>query len=138
MLKQAAVSYDPNKWKQTTAREPGRFTFTHTSGDGYAMVIFERIQLTPEGLKRIVLGNAREAAPDARITFEESRVVNGVKVTCLQFEGTVQDIPLRYYGYYYAGKAGTIQVLTYTGNSLFEEYEADFTEFLNGFQPPRS
>jgi len=138
VLKTASFSYDPNKWKQTTSREPGRLTFTHVSGDGYAMVIYERLQLTPATLKRVVLGNAHEAAPDAKIASEEKRTVNGVELMCLQITGTVQGIPIRYFGYYYAGQEGSIQVLTYSGNNLFDEYQADFEELLNGFEAPTS
>jgi hypothetical protein len=138
VLKSASFSYDPNTWRQTTSPEPGRLTFTHASGDGYAMVITERLQLSLDALKRVVLTNARNAAPNAKIILEEKRVVNGVEVLCMQITGTTQDIHFRYFGYYYAGKAGTIQVVTYTGENLFEEYEPDFQGLLNGLEAPRS
>ncbi len=138
LLKTGRLSYDPSKWKRNQVAEPGRQTLTHLSGDGYAMVISERLQLTTEALKGVVLNNARQAAPDAKIVFEESRVVNGAKILCLQIVGTTQGIQFHYFGYYYAGKGGTIQVLTYTGENLFDEYKADFEELLNGFEPPRS
>lgn len=53
---------------------------------------------------------------------------------CMKIEGTVKGIPFRYYGYYYGGKQGTIQILTFTGQTLFEKYEHDFTDFLNGLE----
>ena len=100
------------------------------------MVLSERLQLSPETLKGVVLNNARQAAPDAKIDFEERRVVNGRQILCLQIAGTTQGIPFRYFGYYYAGSEGTVQVLTYTGENLFEEYKGDFEELLNGFVAP--
>lgn len=138
ILKKASLNYDPSKWRQAQSTVPGRLSFAHVSGDGYAMVISERLQLTPDALKRVVLHNARQAAPDAKIVFEELRVVNGREILCLQITGTTQGIPFHYYGYYYAGKAGTIQVLTYTGENLFDEYKAELEELLNGFVPPGS
>jgi hypothetical protein len=138
VLKNGSLSYDPAKWRQNKSEQPGRQTLTHVSGDGYAMVISERLQLTRDALKGIVLNNARQAAPDAKIVFEESRVVNGGEITCLEIVGSTQGIEFHYFGYYYAGKAGTVQVLTYTGENLFDEYKADFEELLNGFEPPRS
>jgi hypothetical protein len=83
-------------------------------------------------LKRIALENMREVAPDARVVFEQTRRVNGLEVLCLKVAATMQGIPLTYYGYYHSSDAGTIQLLTYTGNTLLPEFEADFTEFLNG------
>ena len=58
--------------------------------------------------------------------------MNGRELTSLKFNATVKGIQLTYYGYYYGGKEGTIQVLCYTGQSLFDKYERDFTEFLDG------
>jgi hypothetical protein len=37
-----------------------------------------------------------------------------------------------YCGYYYGGKGGTVQVVAFTGKSLFSEFEKDFMDFLNG------
>jgi hypothetical protein len=47
-------------------------------------------------------------------------------------KGTIEGIQFVYYGYYYAGKAGTIQLLTYTSQNLFAEYKSEMTELLNG------
>jgi hypothetical protein len=55
----------------------------------------------------------------------------------MQITGTAQGIPFHYYGYYYTGKLGSVQVITYTGESLFEEYKPEFDELLNGLELPR-
>ena len=62
--------------------------------------------------------------------------MNGTPVTCMEITGTTQGIPFHYFGYYYSGKGGSIQVITYTGESLFEQYRTDFQELLNGFVAP--
>lgn len=128
------LSYDPGLWTPEPGTDRTKLTFQHSNGDGYAMVIRERLQMTLDALKDIALSNAVEAAPDARIVFEESRVVNGHKLLCLMIEGTTSGIAFTYYGYYYSGKSGIVQLVTYTGQNLFEEYKADFEDFLNGFE----
>jgi len=50
-----------------------------------------------------------------------------------KIEGTIQSIPFKYYGYYWSGKSGTVQFLTYTAQNLFDEALPDFSELLNGF-----
>ena len=50
----------------------------------------------------------------------------------LRINGTLKQIPFAYYGYYYGGKEGTIQVITYTSQNLLKKYEQVSTEFLNG------
>ena len=101
-------------------------------GDGYAIVIAERLQMPLEGLRDLALNNARNAAPDAQIVSQETRRVNGRDVMVLQIRGTLQAIRFVYLGYYYAGPEGTIQLLTYTAANLFDEYKPQFEQLLDG------
>lgn len=129
------IWYNPAKWRlqqSRTSDDMGYFTLIGT--DGYAMLVSEGLPIPTESLKRIALDNAKEAAPDARIVSDEKRVVNGKEIVCLVIEGTIEKIPFTYYGYYYGGKQGAIQVLTYTGQTLFAKYKDEFTEFLNGLE----
>ena len=50
----------------------------------------------------------------------------------MQMRGTIKGIPLVYLGYYYSGKEGAVQIITFTGEGLFTHTE-DFEELLNGF-----
>jgi hypothetical protein len=79
-----------------------------------------------------VFANLKEKDPNARVIFKEKRKVNGVDVWFLKMEAELDKIPLVLCGYYYAGKSGTVQVVTITGKSLFSEFEKDFMGFLNG------
>jgi hypothetical protein len=129
----AALYFDPNKWKVTKSDEPSRTTLAHTNGDGYAMILAERLQVPLDQLRQIALDNARSVAPDTKVVAEQPRRVNGIDVLSLQMTGTIQGIHFTYLGYYYTGKEGAIQILTYTAANLFEEYRADFEELLEGF-----
>lgn len=133
LLKNASLSYDPTKWRAVPNQNPGRFNFTHANGDGYALVIAERIQMEPEALVALALQNAKAAAPDAHFVLDEKRMVNATPVRCLQIVGTMQSIGFKYFGYYYAGPAGTVQVITYTSTNLFDEFAGDFQALLDGF-----
>jgi len=126
------VWYNPLKWRQKKSDESDKPTFVHKDGDLYGMVIAERFAMSPEALKEMAIKNALNAAPDARVVYEENRVVNGKKVLCMRIEGTIEGVQFIYYSYYYAGKAGIVQLITYTAQNLFTEYEAEMTEFLNG------
>ena len=130
------VWHDETKWtvSQSNSADTVKTQFNLVDGDGYALVVAEGIPIPITALKKIVLDNAKNAAPDTRLIAEETRVVNGREVLMLKFEGTTQEIPFRYLGYYYGGKQGNIQVLTFTAQSLFEKYEKDFIDFLNGLE----
>jgi hypothetical protein len=132
---QFSIWVDTSKW-QLASQTMGNaeYMFTHKNGDGFAVIIPERLTFSLAGLKEIVLQLARQAAPDAKISAEEMRVVNGQKILSLKMEGTIKGLTFVYYGYYYTGEAGTIQVVTYTAKSLLKEYEQDFTDFLSGLK----
>lgn len=129
------IWYDENKWFLSNQKNSpsAEYEFANKEGDMYALVIPERLEIPLETLKNIALQNAQNADPNAKIVFEEKRVVNDTEVLCVQIEATIQGIPFKYFNYYYTGKEGTIQVMTYTGQSLFEEYRQDMENFLNGF-----
>jgi len=131
-----SVKYDTSKWIIENG-EPGdssEYLFSHVDGDVYGMIIPERIQVSQESIKKLALDNAKAAAPDAKITFEETRKINGKNVLVLHIDGTVEGISFRYYGYYYTGKAGTVQVLMYTSPGLFEQYKKDMEDILNSLE----
>lgn len=131
------IWYNDKKWKllspDKTNNSSAEYQFEHTNGDANAMVIFERIEMNVESLKNIALENAKNAAPDAKIIYEDRRIVNGSEVLCVRIIGTIDNIAFQYYNYYYAGPAGTIQMVTFTSQNLIQEYENDFLDFLNGF-----
>jgi len=126
------LHYDESKWRQTPSPDPGRFLFRCVPGDGYALVVPERLDVPLESLLEIALSNAQKQDPNARIISKEQRKVNGVELWFLKLEVDAMKVPLTYYGYYYSGRSGTVQVLTFTGRKLIAEYEKDFMTFLNG------
>ena len=129
-----SLQFNPKKWTQKPSQEPGRYRFTHASGDGYGLVIAERIAVSMDAFPDIALNNAKNADPNAKIVVREKRKVNGAEVWFLQMDVVVDKTPFAYYGYYYASDAGSVQIITYTGKNLIAEYKDDFLEFLNGFR----
>jgi hypothetical protein len=126
------IWFDPLKWQQKKSADSDKPTFVYKDGDVYAIVLAERIAMTIEALKEFAIKNAKTVAPDIKVTYEEDRIVNGKKVLCMKMDGTIENIPFVYYGYYYSGKVGMVQLITYTSQNLFPEYEPEMTEFLNG------
>ncbi len=125
---------DPKRWKFTKGSENDdfEFQFQKKGGDLYAMLISEKMQIPIETLKGIAIENAKSVAPDIEVVKEEYRNVNGIKVLMMQMSGTIQGMRFTYYGYYYSNDNGTIQLLTYTGENLFDDYLDDSEVFLNG------
>lgn len=128
------ISINEDKWAQKESDDPNKLSFGFKKGDAYGLMISERIGMPLASLKKIAISNAQKAAPDLKVVLEEKRTVNGVEILCMQMDGTIDDIPFTYLGYYYTDKNGSLQLLTYTGQNLFEEYKPELNEFLNGLQ----
>lgn len=126
------IWYKSEKWSPKDGDDTTEFRLTHKDGDVYALAVVEWIAVPLSTLRKIALDNTKRAAPDAKIVFEEEREVNGVKLLAMQIEATVQEIQFTYFDYFWSGKAGTIQVLTYTSRNLFPQVKQDMEELLNG------
>lgn len=126
---------DPKAWKFKAGEsyDVAEFDLTSEEGDLYGMIINEKLDLPLENLAEIAVENARNAAPDLQVTFQEYRMVNGVKVLFMRMEGTIQNMRFAYYGYYYTGNGGATQFLVYSTQEVMSERSADVEALLNGF-----
>jgi hypothetical protein len=128
-----SLKYDPDRWRQIAPDNDGQVALLHSSGDGHALVIAERIAVPHGSVEDIALANAQSVDPKARIVFRQQRRINGVDVRFLKIEADVNAVPMVYSGCFYGGEYGTVQVVTYTAKSRLPEYEKEFMDFLNGF-----
>jgi len=131
----SAFSIDPKSWsfKKSEDTNTREYEFTLNGEDLYGLAITEAIEVDLVNLSQLALQNAKDAAPDASITKQEYRIVNGNKVIYLEIDGTIQGIKFKYLGYYYSDKSGSTQYMTYTGASLVGKYKNEIENFLNGF-----
>jgi len=130
------IRYDESKWNVADVKfnPSAEFCFTHTAGEAYAMIIDEGIQIPIEMLQNIALENIKKTAPDVRITDQGKRTINNNEVLYMKMQGSVQMKLFTYLGYYYTGNGGTIQLTTYTAQDLFEKFESDLLNFLDGLE----
>ncbi len=126
--------YDPNKWTLETNSPNAvvEYYLINSNNEGQAMVISERIPLALETLKKAAIENAKRNAPDLKVLDEESITVNGQRGLKMKMFGTVNGIAFAYYGFYWTGKAGALQVVTFTTQNLFAEFRPAFEELLSG------
>lgn len=129
-----SVFMDASKWTFSKGSEDdaSEYKFQLKGEDAYAMMITERAEIPLESLAEIALSNAREVASDAEIVMAEYRKVNNIRVLCMQMKGTMQGIKFMYYGYYYSNSNGSVQLVTYTVQNLFDSYKKEMEWLLNG------
>jgi len=129
-----SVRYDASKWKPAPSSGPGRFEFSYVPGEGVAVVIAEGTAMTADKVAETAFANIRKQDSGARVTLKQKRRVAGADVWFQTVEATIKRTPITYYGYYYGGPAGALQVLTSTSRKLIGASEKDFLEFLNGLR----
>ncbi|HYF04495.1 MAG TPA: hypothetical protein VEC36_14020 [Patescibacteria group bacterium] len=129
--------YNKAEWslQLENSNDDAEYQLAHSSGEAFALVIPESIELTMDEFREAAIQNARNAAHDAQIVFEEERTVNGNPVRCIRINGTVEEIPVSYFSYYYIDKKSSVQVITYVTQNQFEQYEEAMANLLNGFEP---
>lgn len=125
---------NPKDWNfsKNSSNEDAEFQFQKKGEDLYGMLIAEKLQIPITTLRDVAIQNARNVSTDMKVIHEEYRNVNGIKVLMMQMAGTIQGMRISYLGYYYSNESGTIQLLTYTGESLLNNYKKDIEIFLNG------
>ncbi|MDB4926365.1 hypothetical protein [Mucilaginibacter sp.] len=130
------IYIDPNKWTfaghHDNETNP-EYRFNLKSENGMALLETEKTQIGIEYMPEIALVNARKAALDARITTKEYRIVNNKKILFLEMAGTIKGIKFKYMGYYFSNEKGTVQLLCYTTESMYNAAYKDLEIFLNGF-----
>lgn len=133
-LVSSGVYINPKKWKfiKLEDSEDAEYQFELKSGDAYAILITEKIEIALINLKEIAIDNAKSAATGVEVQAEEYRMINGRKMLMLKFKGEIQGMKITYMGYYYSYEGGTIQLLSFTGNNLFDEFEEELESLLNG------
>jgi hypothetical protein len=132
-----SLSYNPKQWKQGPSDkndDADTYTFSHSSGAGYAVITTLQLPLPLDTLPDIVLAGIRSEDPDAAIVFREKRMVNGTEMWFIKIEGKVRNVPVIFCTYLYSNTAGMVQVTTFTRKTGFGEYEKDFMDFLNGLR----
>jgi hypothetical protein len=128
------VYLDSKKWSYKMAENnaSAEYEFQLKGEDLYGMLICEKIEIPLDVLRGVALANARKVSSDIKITKQEYRKVNNMKMLMLQMNGTLQGIEFCYNSYYYSNKNGTVQFITYTSQNLAGTYTTEIEELLNG------
>ena len=130
-----ALWMDGTKWKQDHESEnPHLLTFTQVNGEAGALIISGRLSMPTTVLRDNLLSSGREGDPNARITFEEKRIVNGRPVLAIEISTTMEGEPYKFLGYVHGGGAGSIAVIGIIPESLYTKNKQEMTEFLNGLE----
>lgn len=129
------VYIDPSKWtfiSHTGNEVNPEYRFESKSKNGYVFLISEKTSIDIDKLLNVALINAQHASADATITNSEYRTVNNKKILCIHMKATVEGIKFIYEYYDYSNENGTVQLVGYTTEKLYDSEKKELEECLNG------
>jgi hypothetical protein len=128
------VYINSEKWGFTDGgiNEAAEFDFSMKKFDIFASLITEKTSFSLENLADLIFQNAKDQAPDAEIIKKEYRIVNGLKILCLQMRLTIKGMRFIYFSYNFSNKNGAVQLSCVTNESLFKKNYQMIENFLNG------
>ena len=128
------VWISPKVWPFTKSEEgeSTEYEFQMRKQDLFAMAVVEDVEMPLKTLRTVAIENAMSAAPDLVVVNEEYRKVNNIRLLHMEMDGSIQGIKFKYYGYYYSGEEGTIQLIAYSYGKTAEKYITIMEELING------
>lgn len=130
-----SVRYDETTWHIIdNLNDSMEYALQHKSGNVIAMLIYENLSVPLDTLKKAVLKNATNAAPDLKLLNEKRITKNGKQIMVLKYRGTVDGNSFTYYGYYTSGDWGTLQFTVYSPTSVYNQNEGDMFALLDGLK----
>jgi hypothetical protein len=130
----ATLWLSPAKWVEYS-REPGAIRFNHVNKHVLGWMLTDKTGgIRTSAMKDLALRNSRRVDPNAYISREERRIVNGREVLYLEIMLNQNSVPIRFAGYYHGGLKTNLQVVAYSVAAEFQGYQNEVNEFINGIE----
>ncbi|MEZ5364685.1 MAG: hypothetical protein R2748_20695 [Bryobacterales bacterium] len=131
---------NPLEWTWVNSGRDDTEIYFHHEGSAQARMISKAEGKPPKEQLEETLERLRKIDPEARVSFEEDRKLNGAPMLCVQIVvGEKDDKPVVYYGYLYGDDTRTVQLFTIAAQAYLPALYVDLTSLLNGLQiaPPQ-
>jgi len=126
-----------NKWrKQKFVNDPSldlQMVYRSNPSRVGLLACFMDAEYGLDNAKALTVTKIRKKMPDLKIESEEKKWVNNNEILYLKLIGTINYIPATFAVYLYSEKMGTVQIGVIAPNYLFEIYEFDLFDALDGF-----
>jgi hypothetical protein len=125
------IRLDQEEWRLGPGKTENIQQFTHRSGEAFLLVISERVSTPKQSLAEVALGNARNLDPQAKLTRQEVVQLSGREVLAIEMLAEAKGLRFRYLGRMYSGSSGTVQVVAFTLEQHFAEYQSKMQTILD-------
>ncbi len=130
------VKYDATKWNRVPPaqyNEEAEFALLNKGKEIYCIIISEEIEVGFENLPKIAMNTMKEnTGAEIDLKKTELRNVNGKEIIRGVYDMELSGMKITFDTYFYSSEKGSIQFTTYTGTNVWNKYEEDILDFLNG------
>lgn len=126
--------YEPAEWKRERTGEAGVAQFANRNGYVYGRIITESVVIPLADLENVAIANAQSVDPNAKIVSRSVRMVNGVRMSVLRIDATIEKTPIVFIGHYYSDRSGTLQIIGWSSRALIESARPVIDSLVSGFQ----
>ena len=134
-VKRFSLAFNQDDWTLLPKREGdavNKRTFQHKRFPIFGMVISDEMPATTDAMKNAILYNASSAGATTTTLLDQTKKLGDRQIGELRMTALMKGIEFVFSTYYYADEDGNIQVMCYTGQSLFHKYQGECEKFLSG------
>jgi hypothetical protein len=133
-----SLRYSSSTWSQNPTRSnpASELELTHSNNYAYALTIWEPFEIPIEKLRNLAIKNMSSAGTNPEVVEEGWKNLSGKRIGYSVVNATPDGIPVTYYGYYYSGANGSIQLLAWTAKNAFEEMRPELERLFGGLELP--
>jgi len=129
------VHVDFTKWQKTTGiNDQAGIQLMNYDETAFAMVIFDGLEIPLESMKELMIINANNLDPNARIISSEKCLVGSVAGELITYTANSAGLNFVFYAFVTTSRKGTIQFTCFTLDNAFEDLKGDFEDLISGFQ----
>lgn len=126
--------FSESKWKllKKNLSRHSDYTFELLSAPCYGTIISGSSPMDSDMLKEVARNNLKRGARQIEVVEEKEIKHNGASGYYLKMEALMETSRLTYFGYYFGGQNGTVQVLCWTDRSNAHKLQPEIEQFLSG------
>ncbi|PJZ42365.1 hypothetical protein CH370_03815 [Leptospira kmetyi] len=133
-----SVWYNSKKWNRAAQKsnKVSEYEFENKKRSGYAMVIFEGLEIPMESFPELLVVNARAIDPNAHLVETTDCKVNGRAGKLIKYAALFSGMKFIFYSFVTSNSKGSIQFTTYTLENRFDLEKEEFEGIISGLVFP--
>ncbi|WP_069609234.1 DUF3157 family protein [Leptospira tipperaryensis] len=130
--------FNSKKWNRSNQKsnKVSEFEFENKKRTGYAMVIFEGLEIPIESFPELLVINARAIDPNASLLEAVDCKINGKAGKFVKYTALFSGMKFIFYSFVSSSPKGSIQFTTYTLENRFDLEKEEFEKLLSGLVFP--